>query len=96
MSAIVGSITGSEWQETNERSSGAHQAILVLKNEGHSLRGISKTLKLSHDTVFSSLHRTASHQSRDSRPVGRDHEAKMSKRTNTLVCVVKETDIGLL
>ena len=36
-----------------------HQSILVLRNEGYSMREIAKKLKISYNTVYYSLHRTA-------------------------------------
>ena len=42
-----------------ELSSETRQSILVLINEGYSMREIAKTLKISYKAVYNSLHRTA-------------------------------------
>jgi transposase len=42
-----------------ELSSETHQSILVLRNEGFSMREIAKELKISYNAVYYSLHRTA-------------------------------------
>jgi transposase len=36
-----------------------HQSILVLKNEGYSMREIARKLKISFNAVYYFLHRTA-------------------------------------
>ena len=40
-------------------SSETRQSILVLRNEGYSMREIAKKLKISYNAVYYSLHRTA-------------------------------------
>jgi transposase len=40
-------------------SSETRQSILVLRNEGYSMREIDKKLKISYNAVYYSLHRTA-------------------------------------
>jgi transposase len=40
-------------------SSETRQSILVLRNEGYSMRDIAKKLKISYNAVYYSLHRTA-------------------------------------
>jgi transposase len=42
-----------------ELSSETRQSILVLRNDGYSMREISKKLKISYNAVYYSLHRTA-------------------------------------
>ena len=42
-----------------ELSSETHQSILVLRNEGYSMKDIAKKLKISYNAVYYSLHRTA-------------------------------------
>ena len=42
-----------------ELSSETRQSILVLRNEGYSMREIAKKLKISYNAVYYSLHRTA-------------------------------------
>ena len=42
----MGSITGLKWQETKDLSSETRQSILVLRNEGYSMREIAKKLKI--------------------------------------------------
>ena len=42
-----------------ELTSETCQSILVLKNEGYSMRETAKKLKISYNTVYFSLHRTA-------------------------------------
>jgi transposase len=44
---------------TKGLSSETRQSILVLRNEGYSMREITKKLKISFNTVYYSLHRTA-------------------------------------
>ena len=39
-------------------SSETRQSVLVLRNEGYSMREIAKKLKISHNAVYYSLHRT--------------------------------------
>ena len=50
------------------------QSILVLRNEGYSMREIAKKLKISYNAVFYSLHRAAQtvsnqNRKRSGRPV---------------------------
>jgi transposase len=40
-------------------SSETHQSVLVLRNQGYSMREIAKKRKISYNAVFYSLHRTA-------------------------------------
>ena len=47
-----------------DRSSETHQSILVLRNEGYSMREIAKKLKISYNAVYYSLHRTTQTGSR--------------------------------
>ena len=61
------------------------QSILVLRNEGYSMREIAKKLKISYNTVYYSLHRTA--LTRIERVVG-GPGAQLRKRTSTLECLV--------
>ena len=42
-----------------ELSSETRQSILVLRNEGYSMREIGKKLRISYSAVYYSLHRTA-------------------------------------
>jgi transposase len=42
-----------------ELSSETHPSILVLRNEGYSMREISEKLKISYNAVYYSLQRTA-------------------------------------
>ena len=50
-----------------ELSSETRQSILVLRNEGYSMREIAKTLKISYNGVYYSLQRTAQTGSNQSR-----------------------------
>ena len=50
-----------------ELSSETRQSILVLRNEGYSLREIAKKLKISYNGVYYSLQRTAQTGSNQSR-----------------------------
>ena len=66
-------------------SSETHQSILVLRNEGYSMREIAKKLKISYNAVCYSLHRTAqTGTNQNERGVG-GPGAQLSKRTCTLV-----------
>ena len=52
------------------KNSETRQSILVLRNEGYSMREIAKKLKVAYTAVHWSLHRTAQnryHQKRNSR-----------------------------
>ena len=46
-------------QNVQRLSSETHQTILVLRNEGYSMQEIAKKLKISHNAVYYSVHRTA-------------------------------------
>ena len=46
-------------QPQNGQKQRTRQSILVLKNEGSSIREIAKKLKISYNAVYYSLHRTA-------------------------------------
>ena len=48
-------------------SSETRQSILVLRNEGYSMREIAKKLKISYNAVYYSLHRTAQTGSNENR-----------------------------
>jgi hypothetical protein len=50
-----------------ELSSETHQSILVLRNEGYSMREIAKKLKIPYKAVYYSLHRTAQTDSNQNR-----------------------------
>jgi transposase len=68
----VGSITGSKWPGRKFPSE-TRESILVLRNEGYSMREIVKTLKITYNDVYYSLHRTAQtgsnqHRKRSGRP----------------------------
>ena len=52
-------------------SSETHPSILVLRNEGYSMREIAKKLKISYNAVYYSLHRTAQTGSNKDRKSGR-------------------------
>ena len=52
-------------------SSEARQSIVVLRNEGYSMREIAKKLKISYNAVYYSLHRTAQTVSNQNRKSGR-------------------------
>jgi transposase len=62
-------------------SSETHQSILVLRNEGYSMREIAKKLKISYDAVYYSLHRTAQTGSNQKR-----------KRSGTPRCITEQED----
>jgi transposase len=56
----------------NKGFSSETQSILVLRNDGYSMREIAKKLKISYNAVYYSLHRTAQtgcNQNRKSAPV---------------------------
>ena len=67
----MGSITGSKCPETKDISSETHQSILVLRNEGYSMREIAKKLNISYNAVYYSLHRTAHTVSNQNRKMSR-------------------------
>jgi transposase len=54
-----------------EISSETHLSILVLRNEGYSMREIAKKLKISYNAVCYSRHRTAQTGSNQNRKSGR-------------------------
>jgi DNA-binding NarL/FixJ family response regulator len=61
------SVSGSKWPETKYFPMKLFQSILVLRNEGYSMRKIAKRLKISYNAVYYSLHRivqTGSNQNR--------------------------------
>jgi transposase len=76
----VGSITGSKWPE-NGLSSETHQSILVLRNEGYSMREIAKKLKILYNAVYYSLHRKSQ--------TGPNQNRKMSGRPR---CTTEQED----
>ena len=55
----MGSIIGSKWAETKNFLPKRVKSILVLRNEGYSMREIAKKLKISNNAVYYSIHRTA-------------------------------------
>jgi transposase len=68
------------------------QSILVLRNEGYSVREIAKNLKISYNTVYN--HFTEQRKlslTKIERGVG-GPSAQLSKRTSTLECLVGETE----
>jgi transposase len=69
-----------------------HQSILVLRNEGYSMREIAKKLKIRYNAVYYSLHRTAQTVSNQNRKRSGRPGTQLSKRTSTLECLVWETD----
>ena len=79
-SAFVGSIILSKWPE-RELSSRTQQSILVLRNEGYSMREIAKKLKISYNGVYYSLRRTAQMGSNQNR-----------KRNGRPRCTTKQED----
>ena len=56
----------STWPE-EDLSSETRQSILVLRNEGYSIREIAKKLEISYNNVYYSLHRTEQTGSNQSR-----------------------------
>ena len=62
-------------------SSETRQSILVLRNEGYSMREIAKKLKISYIAVYYSLHRTAQTGSNQNRKRSGRPGAQLSKRT---------------
>ena len=69
-------------------SSQTHQSILVLRNEGCSMREIVKKLKISYNAVYYSLHRTEQTVSNQVERGMGGPGAQLSKRTSTLECLV--------
>ena len=70
-------------------SSETRQSILVLRNEGYSMREIAKKLKFSYNAVYYPLHRTAQTGSNQNRKrKWRGPGAQLSKRKGTLECLV--------
>ena len=69
-----------------ELSTETRQSILVLRNEGYSMREIAKKLKIWYSAVYYSLHRAAqTGLSRIERGVG-GPGAQLSKRISTVPC----------
>ena len=77
--ASAGSIILLKWP--GELSSQTRQSILVLRNEGYSMREIAKTLKISYNGVYYSLQRTAQTGSNQNR-----------KRSGRPRCTTKQED----
>jgi transposase len=71
-----------------ELSSETHPSVLVLKNKGYSMREIAKKRKILYNTEYYSLQRTAQTVSNQNRKRSRRPGAQLSKRTNTLECLV--------
>ena len=76
-SAFVGSII----LRKRELSSQTQQSILVLRNEGYSMKEIAKKLKISYNGVYYSLQRTAQTGSNQNR-----------KRSGRPRCTTKQED----
>ena len=71
--------------KNKDLSSETRQSILVLRNEGCSMREIDKKLKILCTTSFTEQHKLA--LTRIERGVG-GPGAQLSKRTSTLECLV--------
>src|SRR4029434_8160884 len=75
-----------------ELSCETRQSILVLRNEGYSMREMAKNLDISYNGVYYSLQRTAQMGSnRVEREVG-GPGAQLSKKTRILESLVREID----
>ena len=73
-------------------SSETRQSILVLRNEGYSMREIAKKLNISYNAVYYSLHRTVPTVSNQKKRGVGGPGAQLRKRISTLECLVGETD----
>ena len=76
-----------------ELSCETRQSILVLRNEGYSMREIAKKLKISYNGVYYSLQRTAQTGSNQSRDLSLGESvggpgAQLSKKTSILESLV--------